>query len=61
MCLFPFALNFGWVMDQKNLCNDFYIQFRQSFAKEIFSYDERFRNEEFKYESHEACSNSETF
>ena len=34
----------------------FYIEFRQSFAKETFSYDERLKNEGFKDESHEACS-----
>ena len=38
----------------------FYIQFRQSFTKETFSYDERLKNEKLKYESHKACSNSET-
>ena len=38
----------------------FYIQFRQSFTKETFSHDERLKNKEFKYESHEECSNSET-
>ena len=33
-------LAFLWDMDFKKWCNGFYIQFRQSFAKETFSYDE---------------------
>ena len=27
-----------------NWCNDFYIQFRQNFAKETFSYDEHLKS-----------------
>ena len=32
-----------------------YIQFRQSFAKETFSYDEQLKSEEMKYESHKTA------
>ena len=31
--------DFLWDMDGTKCCNGFYIQFRQSFAKETFSYD----------------------
>ena len=41
-------------MNNTKWYNGFYIEFRQSFAKETFSYDERLKNEEFKYKSHEA-------
>ena len=37
-----------------------YIEFRENFTKETFSYDERLKNEELKDESHEGSSNSET-
>ena len=47
-------------MNNKKWCNGFYIEFRQSFAKETFSYGERLKNEELKYESHEACSPKKT-
>ena len=30
-------------MDKTKWCNGFYIQFRQSFAKETFSYDEHLK------------------
>ena len=33
------SLHFLWDMNSKKWCNGFYIQFRQSFAKETFSYD----------------------
>ena len=32
--------HFLWDMNNTKWCNDFYIEFRQSFAKETFSYDE---------------------
>ena len=33
-------VNFLWDMNNTKWCNGFYIEFRQSFAKETFSYDE---------------------
>ena len=33
-------LAFVWDMNNTKWCNGFYIEFRQSFAKEKFSYDE---------------------
>ena len=33
-------LAFLWDMDKRKWCNGSYIKFRQSFAKETFSYDE---------------------
>ena len=36
-------------MNKTKWCNGFYIDFRQSFAKETFSYDERLKNEDLKY------------
>ena len=33
-------LAFLWDMNNKKWCNGFYIEFRQSFAKETLSYDE---------------------
>ena len=35
---------FLWDMNNAKWCNGFYIQFRQSFAKETFSYDEHFKS-----------------
>ena len=32
--------NFLWDMNNSKLCHSSYIEFRQSFAKETFSYDE---------------------
>ena len=36
--------HFLWDLDQTKYCNDFYIQFRQSLAKETFSYDEHLKS-----------------
>ena len=36
--------HFLWDMDQTKWWNGFYIQFRQSFAKETFSYDEHLKS-----------------
>ena len=36
------------------------IQFKAGLLKETFFYDKWLKNEELKYESHKACSNSET-
>ena len=47
-------------MNNKKWYNGFSIEFRQSFAKETFSYDERLKNEELKDESHVACSPKKT-
>ena len=38
--LTAYGYNFLWDMDKTKCCNGFYIQFRQTFAKETFSYDE---------------------
>ena len=38
-----------WDMDKTNLCNAFYIQFRQGFAKETFSYDEYLKSYNIQY------------
>ena len=35
---------FLWDMNKKKWCNGLYIQFRQSFAKETFSYDEHLKS-----------------
>ena len=37
-------LAFLWDMDKTKCCNGFYIQFRQTFAKETFSYDEHLKS-----------------
>ena len=36
--------HFVWDMNNTKWCNAFYIQFRQSFAKETFSYDEHLKS-----------------
>ena len=35
---------FLWDMDKTKWCDGFYIQFRQSFTKETFSYDEHLKS-----------------
>ena len=37
-------LAFLWDMNYAKWCNGFYIQFRQTFAKEAFSYDEHLKS-----------------
>ena len=37
-------LAFLWDMNNTKWCNGFYIEFRQSFAKETFSHDEYFNS-----------------
>ena len=37
-------LAFLWDMNKTKWCNGFYIEFRQSFAKETFSYDEHLKS-----------------
>ena len=37
-------LAFLWDMDKTKWCNGFYIQFRQSFTKEMFAYDEQLKS-----------------
>ena len=37
-------LAFLWDMNNTKWCNGFYIEFRQSFAKETFSYDEHLKS-----------------
>ena len=37
-------LAFLWDIDKTKCCNGFYIQFRQTFAKETFSYDEHLKS-----------------
>ena len=37
-------LAFLWDMNITKWCNGFYIEFRQSFAKETFSYDEHLKS-----------------
>ena len=34
------VMHFLWDMNNTKCCNGLYIQFRQSFAKETFTYDE---------------------
>ena len=36
--------HFSWDMNNTMCCNGFYIEFRQSFAKETFSYDEHLKS-----------------
>ena len=36
----PYGYHFLWDMNDIKWCNGFYIEFRQSFAKETYSYDE---------------------
>ena len=36
--------HFLWDMNSTKLCNGFYIQFRQSFTKKTFSYDEHLKS-----------------
>ena len=36
-------------MDNTKLCNGFYIQFKQSFAKETFSCDEHLKSQNIQY------------
>ena len=36
----PYGQPFLWDLNNTKWCNGFYIEFRQSFAKETFSYDE---------------------
>ena len=38
------GLTFLWDMNNTKWCDGFYIQFRQSFAKETFSYDEHLKS-----------------
>ena len=35
---------YTWDTDKTKCCNGFYIQFRQSFAKETYFYDEKLKN-----------------
>ena len=42
-------LHFLWDMHNKKCCNGFYIQFRQTFAKETFSYDEHLISQNIQY------------
>ena len=39
-----YGKHFLWDMNNTNWCNGFYIQFRQNFAKETFSYDEHLKS-----------------
>ena len=41
---FLFFFDFLWDMNITKWCNGFYIKFRQSFAKETFSYDEHLKS-----------------
>ena len=41
--------HFLWDMNLKKYCNGFYIQFKQSFTKETFSYDEYLKSFNLKY------------
>ena len=36
--------HFLWDMNNTKWCNGFYIEFRQSFTKEFFSYDEHLKS-----------------
>ena len=45
----PYGQPFLWDMNNKKCCNGFYIEFRQSFAKETFSYDEMLKNQNIQY------------
>ena len=40
----PTTSIFLWDMNNAKWCNGLYIQFRQSFAKETFSYDEHLKS-----------------
>ena len=42
--LMALRLAFLWDMNNTKWCNGFYIEFRQSFAKETFSYDEHLKS-----------------
>ena len=39
----PKFFKIGWKYQDCDNCNGFYIQFRQTFAKETFSYDEHLK------------------
>ena len=45
----PYGQHFLWDMNKTKWCNGFYIQFRQSFAKETFSYDEHLKSQNIQY------------
>ena len=36
-------------MNNTKWCNGFYIEFRQNFAKETFSYDEHLKSQNIQY------------
>ena len=40
----PYGYHLLWDMNNTKWCNGFYIEFRQSFAKETFSYDEHLKS-----------------
>ena len=40
----PYGQHFLWDMNNTKWCNGFHIQFRQTFAKETFSYDEHLKS-----------------
>ena len=42
--LMALRLAFLWDMNNTKWCNGFYIEFRQSFVKETFSYDEHLKS-----------------
>ena len=44
-----FSQHFLWDMNNTKWCNGFYIEFRQSFSKETFSYDEYLKSQNIQY------------
>ena len=49
MTMLPTPIFILWDMNNTKWCNGFYIEFRQSFAKETFSYDEYLKSQNIQY------------
>ena len=47
--LTAYGQHFLWDMDKTNWCYGFHIQFRQSYIKETFSYDEHLKRQNIQY------------
>ena len=47
--LWPYNQHFLWDMNNQKWCNGFYIQFRQRFAKDTFSFDEHLKSQSIQY------------